>query len=57
MRNLIIAILCLTLVIILEIHSVITCLRSETHRKYVIGHTMAIVFAILAIICQVLLLK
>ena len=57
MRNQIIAILCLTLVILLEIHSVIACLRSETHRKYVIGHIMAIVFAILAIICQVLLLN
>ncbi|MBO4845317.1 MAG: hypothetical protein J5525_03315 [Lachnospiraceae bacterium] len=57
MRVQIIAIVCLTLLILLEIHSVVTCWESDTHRKYVIGHIMAIVFAILAIICQILLMN
>ena len=57
MRKQIIAIVCLTLLILLEIHSVVTCWKSDTHRKYMTGHIVAIVFAVIAIICQVLLLN
>ena len=57
MRKQIIAIVCLTLLILLEIHSVVTCWKSDTHRKYMTGHIAAIVFAVIAIICQVLLLN
>jgi len=56
MKMQILAIICTTLLILLEIHSVIACARSETHKKYVIGHIVTIVLCVIVIVTQILLL-
>ena len=56
MKTQILAIICTSLLILLEIHSVIACARSETHKKYVIGHIVIIVLCVIVIVTQIFLL-
>ncbi len=56
MKMQILAIICTSLLILLEIHSVIACARSETHKKYVIRHIMTIVLCVIVIVTHILLL-
>lgn len=53
----ILGIVCLSLLILLEIYSAISCSKSDAHKKYLKGHIVAIIFAVGAIACHLLLLN
>ena len=53
----IVVIVCMALLIILEIHSFIVCVKSDTKRKYAIRPAVAIAAAVIAILCQIYILN